>query len=85
MSKEQEESKNKSDFVLTKGIPTKNSSKKLEWNDNDLRNAKSVKESMDAVNGFCGLMAGFEGFIINEYVKKNQNSNDDDDNTMMMT
>ena len=75
MSKKHEES----DFVLTNGIPKENSSGKLEWNDNDLRNAKSVKESMDAVNGFCGLMAGFEGFIINEYVKKNRNSNDDDE------
>ena len=37
-------------------------------------NAKSVKESMDAVHAFCGLMAGFEGFIINEYVNSNGNA-----------
>ena len=85
MSKEHEESKNKSEFVLTESVPTENSSGKLEWNVDDLRNAKSVKESMDAVNGFCGLMAGFEGFIINEYVKKNQNSNDDDDDKLSIT
>lgn len=33
-----------------------------------LENALSVKESMDSIHSFCGLMAGFTGFIINEYV-----------------
>jgi hypothetical protein len=34
----------------------------------ELKDAKSIKESMDCLNAFCGLMAGFEAFIINEYV-----------------
>tara|TARA_B100001173_G_scaffold311740_1_gene329986 strand:+ start:1211 stop:1888 length:678 start_codon:yes stop_codon:yes gene_type:complete len=65
----QEHSESKSEFSLTNGVPKKDESGKMVWNENDLRNAKSVKESMDAVNGFCGLMAGFQGFIINEYVR----------------
>lgn len=40
------------------------------WDDTELENAKSVKESMDAIHGFTGLMAGFEGFIINEYINQ---------------
>ena len=51
-------------FALTDGIPEEDSNGRREWNVYDLQNAKSVKESMDAVHGFCGLMAGFEGFII---------------------
>merc|ERR1712070_148896 len=34
----------------------------------ELRNAKATHNSMGAVHGFAGLMAGFQGFIINEYV-----------------
>ena len=64
-------------FALTDGIPEEDSNGRREWNVYDLQNAKSVKESMDAVHGFCGLMAGFEGFIINDYVKK---SDYDDEN-----
>lgn len=69
----QEHSESKSEFSLTNGVPKKDESGKMVWNENDLRNAKSVKESMDAVNGFCGLMAGFQGFIINEYVRMEKN------------
>ena len=54
--------------ALTSGFPTTTPPK---WTERDEKNALSVKESMDAVHGFCGLMAGFEGFIINEYVQKN--------------
>lgn len=66
-------------FVLTRGIPRKNAFEERKWNKHDLQNAKSVKESMDAVHGFCGLMAGFEGFIINEYVRKSPAPRDADD------
>ena len=38
-----------SEFSLTNGVPKKDESGKMVWNENDLRNAKSVKESMDAV------------------------------------
>tara|TARA_B100001175_G_scaffold126498_1_gene107611 strand:+ start:152 stop:829 length:678 start_codon:yes stop_codon:yes gene_type:complete len=65
----QEHSESKSEFSLTNGVPKKDESGKMVWNEHDLRNAKSVKESMDTVHGFCGLMAGFQGFIINEYVR----------------
>ena len=59
-------------FALTKGIPTKNAFDERRWNKHDLRNARSLKESMDAVHAFCGLMAGFEGFIINDTLRKIQ-------------
>ncbi len=65
-------------FALTKGIPTKNAFDERRWNTHDLQNARSLKESMDAVHGFCGLMAGFEGFIINDYVQKKPKPEDDD-------
>ena len=75
----QEHSESKSEFSLTNGVPKKDESGKMVWNENDLRNAKSVKESMDAVNGFCGLMAGFQGFIINEYVRMEKNPNENEE------
>ena len=75
----QEHSESKSEFSLTNGVPKKDESGKMVWNENDLRNAKSVKESMDAVNGFCGLMAGFQGFIINEYVRIEKNPREDEE------
>ena len=75
----QEHSESKSEFSLTNGVPKKDESGKMVWNENDLRNAKSVKESMDAVNGFCGLMAGFQGFIINEYVRMEKNPIEDEE------
>ena len=68
----QEKSDSKSEISLTNGVPKKDESGKMVWNENDLRNAKSVKESMDSVHGFCGLMAGFQGFIINEYVQASE-------------
>jgi len=75
----QEHSESKSEFSLTNGVPKKDESGKMVWNEHDLRNAKSVKESMDAVNGFCGLMAGFQGFIINEYVRMEKNPSEDEE------
>ncbi len=69
-------------FALTKGIPTKNAFDERRWNKHDLRNARSLKESMDAVHGFCGLMAGFEGFIINEYVKKNSGTQGEEEDAL---
>ena len=60
---------NEVEFALTKGIPRLDNSGKKLWNEHDLQNARSIKESMDSVHGFCGLMAGFQGFIINEYVR----------------
>jgi len=75
----QEHSESKSEFSLTNGVPKKDESGKMVWNENDLRNAKSVKESMDAVNGFCGLMAGFQGFIINEYVRMEKTPIEDEE------
>ena len=42
-------------------------SKGCKWNDTELTNIKSVKESLDHIHAYTGLMAGFEGFIINEY------------------
>ena len=39
-------------FALTDGIPEEDSNGRREWNVYDLQNAKSVKESMDAVHGF---------------------------------
>ena len=73
----QEHSESKSEFSLTNGVPKKDESGKMVWNENDLRNAKSVKESMDAVHGFCGLMAGFQRFKINEYVRMEKNPRED--------
>ena len=75
----QEHSESKSEFSLTNGVPKKDESGKMVWNEHDLRNAKSVKESMDTVHGFCGLMAGFQGFIINEYVRIEKNPNEDEE------
>ena len=75
----QEKSDSKSEISLTNGVPKKDESGKMVWNENDLRNAKSVKESMDAVHGFCGLMAGFQGFIINEYVRMEKKPNEDEE------
>ena len=68
-----------SEFSLTNGVPKKDESGKMVWNEHDLRNAKSVKESMDTVHGFCGLMAGFQGFIINEYVRMEKKPNEDEE------
>uniref|UniRef100_A0A7S4LLK5 Transmembrane protein n=1 Tax=Eutreptiella gymnastica TaxID=73025 RepID=A0A7S4LLK5_9EUGL len=39
-----------------------------EHDDTALQNAKSLKEVLDLCGSFAGLFAGFEGFIINEYV-----------------
>ena len=75
----QEHSESKSEFSLTNGVPKKDESGKMVWNEHDLRNAKSVKESMDTVHGFCGLMAGFQGFIINEYVRIEKNPIEDEE------
>ena len=75
----QEHSESKSEFSLTNGVPKKDESGKMVWNEHDLRNAKSVKESMDTVHGFCGLMAGFQGFIINEYVRMEKNPNENEE------
>ena len=75
----QEHSDSKSEISLTIGVPKKDESGKMVWNENDLRNAKSVKESMDSVHGFCGLMAGFQGFIINEYVRMEKKPNEDEE------
>ena len=36
----------------------------------DIVNAKSLDESFAAIPAFCGLIAGFEAFVINEYVEK---------------
>jgi hypothetical protein len=67
-----------SEFTFTEGLPKEDDSGKILWNEYDLQNAKSVKGSMDSVHGFCGLMAGFQGFIINEYVKMDKHPEDNE-------
>jgi hypothetical protein len=56
---------NKREAVSTTDEPP---SEKSDWTKDQLADAKSVKESFDSLNAFCGLMAGFEAFIINDYV-----------------
>jgi len=43
------------------------------------RSAKATFNTMNSIHGFAGLMAGFQGFIINEYVNVTGKSSDTSD------